>query len=122
MYIIHSLIERIKTQAKSKGLKTTEMLEKCGINKNMLSTMNTRGSWIQADNLGKIADYLDCSVDYLLCRTENPDAHKTHASDVVVNSYGEEQISTIVEIYKRLDAVGKAKLLVMADELLKTSK
>ncbi len=27
-------------------------------------------------NLIKIADYLDCSVDYLLGRTDNPDSHK----------------------------------------------
>lgn len=27
-------------------------------------------------NLIKIADYLDCSVDYLLGRTDNPNSHK----------------------------------------------
>lgn len=118
MYIIHNLIGRIKEQAKKKGLKTTEMLEECGINKNMLSTMNTRGSWIQADKLAKIADYLDCSVDYLLCRTENPNSHKTHASDVVINPE-EQQLKDIIDIYNQLDNVGKAKLLVAADEILK---
>lgn len=28
------------------------------------------------NNLVKIADYLDCSVDYLLGRTENPEINK----------------------------------------------
>lgn len=27
-------------------------------------------------SLAKIADYLDCSVDYLLGRTDNPNSHK----------------------------------------------
>ena len=27
-------------------------------------------------NLAKIADFLDCSVDYLLGRTDNPNSHK----------------------------------------------
>ena len=35
--------------------------------------MQSRGSWLQANNLAKIADYLDCSVDYLLGRTDCPD-------------------------------------------------
>ena len=107
MYIIHDLISRIKFQAKIKGLKTTEMLEKCGLNKNMLSTMNTRGSWIQANNLGMIADYLNCSVDYLLGRTEDPD------------SVTEKQLSDIIKIYNQLDEIGKAKLLIAADDILK---
>lgn len=117
MYVIHNLISRIKEQAKKKGLKTTAMLEECGINKNMLSTMNTRGSWIQSDGLAKIADYLDCSVDYLLARTENPNAHKTHSSDITVNS-DEQQLKDIIDIYNQLDNIGKAKLLIAADEIL----
>lgn len=28
-------------------------------------------------NITKIANYLDCSVDYLLGRTDNTNAHKT---------------------------------------------
>lgn len=117
MYIIHNLISRIKEQAKKKGIKTTVMLEECGINKNMLSTMNTRGSWIQSDGLAKIADYLDCSVDYLLCRTENPNSHKYHASDTVI-SPEEQQLNDIIKIYNQLDNIGKAKLLIAADEIL----
>lgn len=46
------------------------------MNKNLLSSMTTRLSWPQANNLARIADYLDCSVDYLLGRTEDPAAHK----------------------------------------------
>lgn len=118
MYIIHNLVERIKSQAKIKGKKTTEMLEHFGLNKNMLSSMNTRGSWIQADNLAKFADYLDCSVDYLLGRTENPNAHKTHANDVVINPYNDEQLAAIIEAYKQLNLVGKAKLLVETDKIV----
>ncbi|MDE7219837.1 MAG: helix-turn-helix transcriptional regulator [Oscillospiraceae bacterium] len=33
-------------------------------------------SKIYSGNLVLIADYLGCSVDYLLGRTENPDAHQ----------------------------------------------
>ncbi len=119
MYIIHNLIERIKLQAKIKNKKTTEMLEHCGLNKNMLSSMNKRESWIQANNLGMIADYLDCSVDYLLCRTENPDSHNTHVGDIVLNSRDDQQLIELYKIYNKLDIVGKAKLVAYADEISK---
>lgn len=66
----------IKEVAKNKGISVKTMLEECGLNKNLLSSMTTRLSWPQANNLARIADYLDCSVDYLLGRTDNPNAHK----------------------------------------------
>jgi transcriptional regulator with XRE-family HTH domain len=67
---------RIKEYSKSKGYLVKDVLTECGLNKNALSIMLSRGSWIRADNLIKIADYLDCSVDYLLGRTDNPNSHK----------------------------------------------
>ncbi len=30
----------------------------------------------KADYLAKIADYLDCSIDYLMGHTDNPDINK----------------------------------------------
>lgn len=47
------------------------MLSACGLNINTLSSMNHRGSWLQANSLAMIADYLKFSVDYLLGRTDN---------------------------------------------------
>lgn len=73
MYQTTNTVERIKLLAKSKNIKIADMLNDCELNKNTLSSMSSRGSWIQANNLAKIADYLDCSVDYLLGRTDNPE-------------------------------------------------
>ena len=67
---------RIEQLASSTKQSANTMLEDCGLNKNMLQTMKSRGSMPQAGNLAKIADYMDCSVDYLLGRTDNPHAHK----------------------------------------------
>lgn len=76
MYKTTITVERIKSTAKSKGIILKIMLEDCGLNKNTLSSMQSRGSWIQANNLAKIADYLDCSVDYLLGRTDIPEVNR----------------------------------------------
>ena len=65
--------QAIKEVAKERGAATGEMLAKLGLNKNTLSSMTSRGSWLQADSLGRIADYLNCSTDYLLGRTTAPE-------------------------------------------------
>lgn len=74
MYETSKTVEKIKMIAKSKGISVKDLLESCELNKNTLSSMTSRGSWLQANSLAKIADYLDCSVDYLLGRTDNKKA------------------------------------------------
>ena len=75
MYETVNVVQKIKTLSKKQGIKITELLEKCELSKNALSSMNSRGSWIQANSLAKIADYLGCSVDYLLGRTDEPNTN-----------------------------------------------
>lgn len=74
MYISNNVADRIKSMAKSKNVSVKKLLEDVGLGFNTMSNMKT--SMPKADNLAKIADYLDCSVDYLLGRTDNPDSHK----------------------------------------------
>lgn len=76
MYNAQQTAEKIKFQAKSKNILIKNMLEECELSKNALSSMLSRGSWLQANNLARIADYLDCSVDYLLGRTDNPNINR----------------------------------------------
>lgn len=72
MYSPVDVAKKINALLKEKGLSQKEMLEKCGLSKNAISSMLSRGSMLRADNIAKIADYIDCSVDYLLDRSQNP--------------------------------------------------
>lgn len=72
MYDPIEVADRINSLLKSKSMQQKVMLEECGLNKNAISYMKSRGSMLKADNLAKIADYLDCSVDYLLGNTDDP--------------------------------------------------
>lgn len=72
MYESAIVAENIKKTAKSKGIQLKDMLRDLQLNKNTLSSMY-KGSMLKADSLARIADYLDCSVDYLLGRVESPD-------------------------------------------------
>ncbi len=67
MYNSFNIAQRIKSTAKTKGVSIKEVLEKAGLGFNTMSNMKT--SMPKADNIAKIADYLGCSVDYLLGTT-----------------------------------------------------
>lgn len=74
LYISSAVAERIKKRTKEKNVTAKRMLAEVGLGVNTMSNMKT--SMPTADNLAKIADYLDCSVDYLLGRTDKPEINK----------------------------------------------
>lgn len=65
--------------AKAQGKSIGEILASCGLGKNTVAKINN-GTDMLTLNFAKIADQLDCSVDYLLGRAELPDA--IHPSDL----------------------------------------
>ena len=68
---------RIKLLLKKKKISASKMLLDCDMNKNALYTMQSAGYLPRLEAVARIADYLDCSVDYLLGRTDNPLSHKS---------------------------------------------
>lgn len=66
----------IKSFAKSKNITIGRMLSDCELSINTLSSMQSGGYYPRLEAIAKIADYLDCSVDYLLGRTDKPEVNK----------------------------------------------
>lgn len=66
----------IKYFAKSKNVTIGKMLSDCNLSKNTLSSMQSGGYLPRTETLTRIADYLNCSVDYLLGRTDNPEVNR----------------------------------------------
>lgn len=75
MYESTNIAEIIKKRAKASNIQLKNMLLELKLNKNTLSNMYN-GSMLKSDSLARIADYLDCSVDYLLGRTDNPNINR----------------------------------------------
>ena len=75
MYESSKVAETIKNRAKTIGIQLKDMLLDLQLNKNTLSNMYS-GSMLKGDSLARIADYLDCSVDYLLGRTDKPEVNR----------------------------------------------
>lgn len=70
------IAETIKFLCKSKNITVSFLLAKCEITKSFIYDLEKRNTSPSVDKISKIADYLDCSVDYLLGRTDNPESHK----------------------------------------------
>lgn len=96
MYTAQITVNRIQSLIKEKGLTQKGVLQECGINENTLKRM-TDNKGISSFYLAKIADYLDCSVDYLLGRTEKSNVTYTNvnSSNIVNGSNGDNSPLTV---------------------------
>lgn len=67
--------ERFYKLCENTNLKPNPLGKKLGISSGVITKWKN-GGIPNGETLIKIADYLDCSVDYLLGRTDNPNSHK----------------------------------------------
>lgn len=74
MYNSQKTTERIKEQAKKHNISINRLLLNCELGKNTITKMSN-GTDILTQNFEKIAENLDCSIDYLLGRTDNPNVN-----------------------------------------------
>ncbi|NDO45999.1 helix-turn-helix transcriptional regulator [Clostridium sp. MD294] len=75
MYNSQFTADQIKKLLIDKNKTGKQMASDCNLGVNVLSNLR-RGDVKSIETFYKIADYLDCSVDYLLGRTDNPNSHK----------------------------------------------
>lgn len=71
MYDPQTVAFRIKTRARETKVPIRTLCGDCGLGINAISQL-AGGQVMSFISLALIADRLDCSVDYLLGRTENP--------------------------------------------------
>lgn len=84
MHNSQEVANTIKALAKSQNMTIGKMLSACSLSINTLSSMQSGGYYPRLEAICKIADYLGCSVDYLLGRTDRnfspasfPSSHRT---------------------------------------------
>ncbi|ARE59809.1 hypothetical protein ADH75_12855 [Flavonifractor plautii] len=75
LYKSLNIANSIKHRAKQRGIMLKTMLSDLSLGSNTMSNLR-HYRMIAADSLARIADYLDCSVDYLLGRTDNPEVNR----------------------------------------------
>lgn len=143
MYNSQEIASRIKKAAKKREMPLGDLLANCELGKNTISKMAS-GTDILTLNFAKIADELDCSIDYLLGRTDDPTAHKQTAHTIFSNnsdvrgvignnshiSIGgldldtvpDEQLRELINLYSGLSTRKKAELLIIVDDFAQGNK
>ena len=131
-YVSFDIALRIKEVAKNRDIALRQMLEEIGLSKGTMD--NLRTSMPKADNLAKIADYLDVSMDYLMGRTDEPDiknnsniirinsGNSSHISDIAnvkISQVSSEDIAEISEMLKDLSLVQRSEIVLMIDKMRK---
>lgn len=106
MYISSDIAQRIKDLAKEQNKSVKEILNNSGLGFNTMSNM--KSSMPKADSLARIADQLNCSVDYLLGRT---DIKETPAE-------AEAKIKVIIDLYNKLSPENKTLLSSLLQTML----
>ena len=74
-FYVQLIEERIVSISKEMGLSKNKLLINTNLNKSVFDNMK-KGQIPSVDKIHTIADYLGCSVDYLLGRTDNPEINK----------------------------------------------
>ena len=102
MYESAKVADAIKSRSKDVGVQLKEMLLQLHLNKNTLSNMYN-GSMLRADSLARIADYLNCSVDYLLGRVEE----SSIPQKVTPQAFTQEEVNLIMA-YRQAEPTDKS--------------
>lgn len=93
MYNPCDVATRIQQTAEENDVSIRDMLSNCGLPENTIVRMSN-GKATPFDGIAKIADYLSCSVDYLLGRTDSP------------NTKHEDELN-LLYVYRKLSANDK---------------
>ncbi len=112
MYNSNDVATKIKAKAKDNKITVKQVLIDSGLSDNLMTGM--RNSMPKADNLAKIADVLDCSVDYLLGRTDNP---KSHSSVLSEQTDIDPQAEEFLRKFIRLSKENRDTILTLIDKL-----
>lgn len=134
---------RIKLQAKIQKIVLKEMLQSLELGINTISDIAC-GKEISYISFAKIAEYLDCSTDYFLGKTDFPKlqgqtAHTIFSNNsdvrggignnshitiggVDLDTVPDEQLRELINLYSGLSARKKAELLIMVDDFVQDSK
>jgi len=132
MYNAQKTFLRIKQLAKEKNISMAQLQESCEISKNTISQSAKSQEGMKAKNLYTISEVLDCSIDYLLGKTDEPNSHYTNVTtgniksgnnsnnNSTVSIGASTQDSTtqqFITIFNELTFEDKAKLINSAIEL-----
>ena len=99
-------MENLKKIREKRNINQLKIAMDIGITQESISKYETGNAFPSKEILIKLADYLNCSIDYLLNRTDNPNINKEKISKE------DEKIENLIFRFKNLSDENKNKLEV----------
>lgn len=121
MYNSQIVKDRINSTIKIRKTSATKVLESCGLSSNVINQISDKNG-LSSFNLAKIADYLDCSVDYLLGRDNyanngnsinTGNIHGDHNATITTSEQNSEIEKEISSILSGLNFREKTELMTL---------
>ncbi len=97
-----------------KETKPNTIAREIGVSNAICTKWKKTGVIPNGETLEKIADCLDCSVDYLLGRTDNPESNKKSVSEFVANP----ETLKFMKLFEQLDNSKKDLIINTMTEFL----
>lgn len=96
MYNPQEIVVLLETIANKRNISINKLLQEIGLDKNVVYRMKIQNQMPSVDKFVKMADYLNCSVDYLLGRAAIEE-------DKDLNPYLAEEMAIQRRLNKRLE-------------------
>ncbi len=97
-------MENLRKIREKRNINQLKIAMDIGITQESISKYETGNAFPSKEILIKLADYLNCSIDYLLNRTDNPNINKEKISKE------DEKIENLIFRFKNLSDENKNKL------------
>lgn len=108
MYNSQLISNRIDTLLSLQNVPKARLNEYCGISRNTFSQAKTRPNGLSAKILYDAANFLNCSVDYLLGRTDTPQLPISDLTD---------DETELIELYRKLSPREQGDIFGRVDTL-----
>ena len=99
----------IKKLCKEKGISITELQKHCDLSKSFIYDLEKRSASPSCQKVSSIADYLECSVDYLLGRTASPNPYQIQKQSSFLDSTAMKM--TILPLYRTPSSAGTGSVI-----------
>ena len=112
MYNAQNAADCIKKILIDRNLTAKSMCQSCHISVNALSNIR-RGDLKSIEAFYSIADYLDCSIDYLVGRTDKPEVSKSSNINTTSNTQNEisKEDLELLELFHKLPIRKQAEII-----------
>lgn len=130
---IMKTIDKIIFIIEQKGIVPSQMAKDLGFSSGLYSQWKSGLQNPSAEKLFKIAEYLDCSVDYLLDRTDDPKIIRNSGNNINQQNIGGNATANIgtddsersdadahelLDMIKQLSIVQRAEIILKINEML----